>query len=372
LEMMVGWSWLEVLKGRQRPVFLEAIQRFVVNSPWFLSPEKFIDHLLVVDEFKVYGGDEQVVLLIVQIEYYDGSLDRYAVYVTFVEGEDAGRFEAESPKAVIARLQRGSAGSGLLVDATYVDGFYQDLGGLLVHRRMVRGQVGMLLFDMKRGAVEASVSERVSCVGRGNNRFLAVFGDRFLVRLYRGLDFGLSPGVECSRFLTDVQHFPFTRPLLGSLSYGGEGRERMTVGAVYGNVPWQSDMWEYTLSWLVSSLQRAGAHGGEHGEVPVAPGFLYGVLGREPPGFVWETFGVYMDQVRLLGARTAALHCALGETRDPVFVPERYSEFYRYSQYQSQYGLLREVVRMLVSCLDLSGLTSRSLSLAFWPMIMPS
>ena len=30
-----------------------------------------------------------------------------------------------------------------------------------------------------------------------------------------------------------------------------------------------------------------------------------------------------------------------------------------------------EVVRMLVSCLDLSGLTSRSLSLAFWPMIMP-
>lgn len=351
LTLAVSGSWLDVLKGRSRPAMLDALQRFLVNSPWFQTPEKFIDHLFIVDDFRLFGSQEPVMLLIVQVEFYDGSLGRYAVYLTYVEGEEATRFEALYPKAVVARLQRPTGEVGLIVDATFVDRFYQDVGGFLAHRRVVRGQVGSLQFDMKRGAFEAGVPGQVSCVGRENNRFLAVFDERFLLRVYRGLDFGLSPGVECSRFLTDVQHFPFIRPLVGSVSYGDAGRERMTMAAVYGFVPSQSDMWEYTLSFLVSAFQRVGARMGEHGGLPEVPRSVFEVVGRDPPGFVWESFGVYMDQVKVLGQRTAALHRALGETRNPGFVPEVFSDFYKYSQYQSQYGLMREVVRLLVQCL---------------------
>jgi maltose alpha-D-glucosyltransferase/alpha-amylase len=59
----------------------------------------------------------------------------------------------------------------------------------------------------------------------------------------------------------------------------------------------------------------------------------------------------YLQDVRLLGQRTAELHLALCQSSNPSLVPEPLTEFYRHSLYHSMIGLTNQSFQLLRSSL---------------------
>ena len=57
-----------------------------------------------------------------------------------------------------------------------------------------------------------------------------MFGDRFIMKMFRKLEPGLNPDIEIGRFLTETAHFPHTPPLAGWIDYKAGRGERPQPG----------------------------------------------------------------------------------------------------------------------------------------------
>ena len=56
-----------------------------------------------------------------------------------------------------------------------------------------------------------------------------LFGDQFLLKLYRRVEVGVNPDLEIGRFLSHKQ-FPHTAPLAGAIEYQRDNGETLTFG----------------------------------------------------------------------------------------------------------------------------------------------
>jgi maltose alpha-D-glucosyltransferase/alpha-amylase len=124
----------------------------------------------------------------------------------------------------------------------------------------------------------------------------------------------------------------------------------MTVAILHGFVQNEGDAWQYTLDYLGRYYERAVAKSVEVNEIPSDESNLLAALDKEPPALARELFGLFMEQVQLLGQRTAEFHHALASgINEPKFAPEPFTAFYRQSQYQGMRSLTTEVFRTLRS-----------------------
>ena len=175
-----------------------------------------------------------------------------------------------------------------------------------------------------------------NCSAKAFPHFLHVYGNRFIMKLFRRLDDGVSPDLEVGRFLTTRTSFEHAPALLGAVEYRRPEREPLTLGVVHEFVPNAGDAWRYTLDAvdhffeLVLTRNADLASWGERS----GP-----VVSDEPvvyPPFIVESVGMYLESARLLGQRTAELHLALGSQEDePGFAPEPFTALYQRSLYQS-------------------------------------
>jgi maltose alpha-D-glucosyltransferase/alpha-amylase len=71
---------------------------------------------------------------------------------------------------------------------------------------------------------------------------------------------------------------------------------------------------------------------------------------KNPPELAVELMSLYLDDVRLLGRRTAELHRALASfAADEDFTPEPFTDFYRRGQYQAMASLVNQTLPLLRS-----------------------
>jgi maltose alpha-D-glucosyltransferase/alpha-amylase len=83
-------------------------------------------------------------------------------------------------------------------------------------------------------------------------------------------------------------------------------------------------------------------------EADAGPALLMERARLEPPPLIQDVAGTYLNQVRLLGRRTAELHLALASSSDsPAFAPEPFTALYRRSLYQSLRSLVRTTFDLL-------------------------
>ncbi|MDH4022528.1 MAG: alpha-amylase, partial [Gammaproteobacteria bacterium] len=100
---------------------------------------------------------------------------------------------------------------------------------------------------------------------------------------------------------TEVARFSHIVPLAGSVEYLADNGNSCTVALLQAFVLSQGDGWQHTVDHLVRSLED-----------------------RRPDDLpLEERHGAYLELVRMLGTRTAELHCALAHpTDDPAFSAE--------------------------------------------------
>ncbi|MFA9562718.1 MAG: putative maltokinase, partial [Nitrospirota bacterium] len=237
-------------------------------------------------------------------------------------------------------------------DATWDREFQQTLLVGLGRNRRVNGPQGDLVMQSlkafrRRLQTEGPQLEPSLMRGEQSNTSV-LFGDQFLLKLYRRVEVGVNPDLEIGRFLSHKQ-FPHTAPLAGAIEYQRDNGETLTFGILQQFVQNEGDAWQYTLDEMSRYCEEAltQPHAIGTSSIPHKP--LLSLVSEDLPAEAHERIGPYLEEARLLGLRTAELHTTLAsaEQEDPEFVPEPFTDFYRRGLYQSMLGTANLTIPLL-------------------------
>ncbi|HEX2164955.1 MAG TPA: maltose alpha-D-glucosyltransferase [Thermoanaerobaculia bacterium] len=388
----IEWAgdWHDLFTGQGRGRLDAALERLLAPRRWFGGKARTVRNAAVADALAIAdpAAGLDAVFATAEVEYVDGEPERYALFVACAEGDLADLLLHDQPWSIYARLEGGGRGEGgggrrakVLYDALVQPAAARALLTAIARRRGFKGGGGELSGHItaafgRAGGARGELPPRLSKAEQSNTSL--IFGDRFILKLFRKLEPGVNPDLEVGRFLTERAGFPHTPEVAGWLELlrGGQGQRRkaepLTVGILQTFVQNEGDAWSYTLDSLGRFFERVLTRR-EQAAVPPAPEPADGLVpaalfvaslprggeapapheagerDRElPPGYEPELIGGYVDSARLLGERTAELHLALaGDAGDPDFAPEPFGTLYQRSLYQSMRTLTGRALQLL-------------------------
>ena len=330
-----------LLLGDERPLLADALAAFIQARPWFQGRDRTLRSVQIASAERVPG--QPVFFTFVRVEYLDAEPELYAMPLAWVPGEPR-----VAAGAVVATLQLAQQGAGALIDAMEDAASARVVLAVVSGRDRVDGPLAPTTLPANAGtaplADEAEVEPRK--LGREREHTTLGFGTRYVLKLARRLEEGVSPEVEVGTWLA-AQGAGVTPPLLGYLELRPQRAETMTVAVLHGFVPNIGTAWDLARKELGRYYERALARGpGETApEPPTASPLL--LSDRDPPPEVAAMIGSFREVVARLGARLAELHLSLTASVDPAFAPEPYSALHLRSKYQSLRNLSGQVLRAL-------------------------
>jgi maltose alpha-D-glucosyltransferase/alpha-amylase len=360
-ELNVAQHWEECLTERSRPALEKALMMYFSAATWFAAPAKGIKTVTLQEAVAVPLGTERAFLTLWQVDYVGADAEWYLVPLAFAEGRKAERLRREEGHRVVAAVNSAQPSRrGVLYDALGLQEFDVALLELIARRRRLKGSGGNvvswrgpLLRALPRRAAAGMKSASLQTVQRHTS---VRYGERFVLKLFRRVHWGVNPELELGRFLTE-RSFSHAAPLAGALEYHRADGERLGVAAVHGWVAKAETGWEYTLRALDRYYERVLSLEGERRKYSPICKPLMQLVRREFPSEVPELVGTYLESARLLGVRTAELHVALsGETGDAGFAPEPFTPYYQRSLYQSMRNSAKRSLQRLRD--GLAGLPS--------------
>jgi maltose alpha-D-glucosyltransferase/alpha-amylase len=344
-----------ILRGAARQQLERLLPGYIRHCRWFRAKSRTITGLHLVDAMPMSEGPGVPKLALLNVEYSNSEPETYLLPLAIATGDRARDVRSRWPEHVIAELASPGPdgdGDGILFDAAVDPDFLSTLLEIIAKRRRHRGSVGELLpgttqaFHQLRGDPESQLEPRVLKAEQSNSS--VVYGDRFIIKLFRRIEDGLNPDLEIGRFLTSHALFSHVPPLAGWIDYSAGNGDRKNIAVLQGFVPNEGDAWQFTLNELHRYLENAATRSEP---APAIEKTLVELLAMtEPDPLAAELIGHYLDAARLMGRRLAELHLALASTTDdPDFAPEPYSTLYQRSTFQSMQNLLSQVMRLINS-----------------------
>ncbi len=328
-----------LLGGDERALVEETLPPFLESRRWHAARDRRIVGVTLREAIPI--GDVRV--LLAEVAYDTGVPETYVLPVTVVSD---GRYLP--PQAIIAHLKT-SNGDATLVDALEESRSARALLDAIVTGHQTAGASGEVR------AVPLDVGSDAEPLPEGDARNIGhahasaaiQYGDRFLLKVFRRLEEGLSPELEVSRHLT--RRAPGLVPAPAGLIEFGRGRnEASTLAVLQRFVPNEGTAWTQAREELRRYFERVLTQGREVIPAPVPEEPITALLGQAPPAEVADLFGTYLEWARLLGRRTAELHLALANgADDPAFAPEAYSPLDVRSKHQSFRNLVGKTLRAL-------------------------
>lgn len=352
--------WEEVLKDDNLRARLEgALGPYLQLRRWFGGKARDVRAVHVREQILVPMRTERAFLLLLEVDYLQGDPEHYVLPLAFARGAEAELLQRNSPHLVIAPLKLGRRNeAGLLFDAVGSKAFATALLETIARRRTLHGEHGDVAafcppaFRALRGDVAVPLEPSLCKAEQSNSSLL--FGDRFILKLFRRFEVGPNPDLEIGRFLARHE-FPNVPMLAGGLEFNRDDGQQVSLAILHALVPNAQDGWSYTQDALGRYYERMDSLQTEPQVAPRAQGSLLDWTRSELPAHVPERVGTYVELARLLGERTAALHVALAsDTEDQNFRPEPFTPFYQRAFFQSlrnqavqNLGLLRRRLKTI-------------------------
>ena len=347
-------SWKDVFEGKSRAEFERIVARHLQSQRWFRGKARTVVNTSIREVIPVPLDEDEVMLVLVEVEYSDGEPDLYVLPVGFATGERADQVGDQLAHGVMARVGVRHQGEdyvyGILYDAFGDGPFSSSLVDMIGRRRRLKGVSGTLVatptkaFRRLRGP---ELPEPTLLRAEQTNTSVA-YGDRLLLKVFRRVEEGVNPDLEVGRFLTDRTDFDQLAPVAGALEYRLARQEPMTVAILHGYVPNQGDAWRYTLDNLDRYFERVLTHDQRLPDPKSNVLPLVELVDEKIPGDAEDLIGEYLPTAHLLGQRTAQLHAALAsDTGDPSFIPESFTPHYQRSLFQSVRTINRQSFDLL-------------------------
>jgi maltose alpha-D-glucosyltransferase/alpha-amylase len=340
-------------QARTRDALNRILPQYLPHCRWFRSKARTIKSAQIADTVILSEGPSALELAMVDVTYANAEPETYVLPLGLAMGDQATELRAKSPQHVIAdvTIRNNGDGGGVLFDATASPQFGRELFEMIRRNRRLNTQAHGLRTSQTRAFLEilgadGELPEPHVLKAEQSNTSI-VFGERFIMKLFRKLEAGLNPDIEIGRFLTDRARYAHTPPLAGWIDYTAGRSEPRNLALLQGFEQNQGDAWEFTRKELERYFEAAATR--PEGPKPFAqPLIEMTEQSSEPDLVATEMAGTYLDAARLMGQRVAELHLAfLSDGADPNFAPEPYSTLYQRSQYQSMRNLLGRVMRLL-------------------------
>lgn len=337
----------------------KVIRAYLPGCRWYGGKSKGLKQVRVASWHRLTVDAKEARLLLVECLYQDGSTETYFLPVLALESDEAVEALARSPASILARIPaaRTPGGKeGMLVEALAVPGFCTELLrriGARDRSRRPAGEGGLRggrNRDMEWPSME---SLAVRYPGGQQSNTSVVFGDRFILKIYRKPAAGVNPDLEVSRFLTAHARPVQTPKVAGWLEFKLPGGEWATLGMLQEFIPDVRDAWAHTREEVFKFFDRALAAGtpppaGASGTATPVPEPRLDLLEGELPEAARALAGGYLATAELLGRRTAEMHLALADAGgDPIFAPETYGTLHQRSIYQSMRNVALKTLRQV-------------------------
>jgi maltose alpha-D-glucosyltransferase/alpha-amylase len=323
LSLAGGWHGL--FEGSARnPLESDLLPEYLPKQRWFGAKAKRIKSTKISDWVPLEGTNSA--LMLASIHYEDATGDTYFLPLAVSVNEAADRLSEKSPNAILSAVSAPD-GPGVLHDAIYDDAtceqflaFVANRGELKTAHGVIRG-VPSAAFTEIRGPSDEPVPVRRGSAEQSNTSIL--YGDRFIMKLFRHQEPGPNPDTEIGRYLTEKARFDRIPPFAGSIEYDLEGGEPSNLAMLQGLVPNEGDGWKWTLEELdryYDACARisfpSSGNADTNADIVALSEMPASQLAR-------DHVGLYLESAATLGRRTAELHLALGApTNNPDFAPE--------------------------------------------------
>jgi maltose alpha-D-glucosyltransferase/alpha-amylase len=341
-------SWGEIFAGENKSALEAILPAYMLSCRWFGGKARTISSTEIAEAFPFTHG---AYVTTIQVTYTDGEPQTYVLPLTFASGETAAQVQRDTPQAVVAQLP-----GGVLYDAVYDKEFASSLLEAIQEGRQFKSSSGeirtspTIAFNEIARSSQSALEPRIMRAEQSNTSVM--YGDSFILKLFRRLEEGTSPDLEIGRFLTE-KGYSHTPPLAGAVEYYPHSGEPLTLAILQGFVPNQGDAWQYTLDALDDYFTRATNMDLDGQVVSPRNQHLLGIISEDMPPYIRQAIGLYLDAVGLLGRRTAEMHIALAsDPGDPAFAPEPFTEEYQASIYEAMRGLTEQAMSLLRNRLD--------------------
>jgi maltose alpha-D-glucosyltransferase/alpha-amylase len=355
--LKLGGPWAELFTSINKTRLEAVLPDYLQRQRWFGGKSRVVQSATIIEAVPMPLSREEidVWLLLVRVAYVQGEPETYQVPVAIASGAHAERVMNELPNSVLARIEPlRRPGVAVLYEATADKLFCAALLGWVERQRTFKGTAGQV------AAISTGAFRRIKRSATGEldpaplradqSNTSVIFGDTFILKLFRRPDQGVNPDLEIGSFLTERPLSVQVPAVAGWLEYRRRKGEPMTLGVVQAYVPNEGDAWGYTLDAVTNFLDRVAIEmsGLEVEDVPVPGAHLLSLAERRPPELAADLIGAYLQSAELLGQRTAELHRALSSApEDPNFGPEPSSPFYQRSVYQSMRGVMTQTLPTL-------------------------
>ncbi len=300
-------SFQSSFSGESLTRLADLLPEFVRSRRWFRAKARTISKVTVEDHIPFAKVDSS--LLVLEITYQDGEEDHYLLPLSLADTSETDRVAAPNfePLAVL----ESSGERRVLYSALANPKFRSAVLHAIAEEATFGGQRGELLATRIHSPSEPdpeldpTLESSVSRAEQSNTS--VIYGQQFILKLFRKVEPGINPDIEIGAFLTE-HGFRNTPAVLATLEYRS-GNEVYAAGILQKFVPNKGDAWGYTLESLGGFFSRA------LNEREIASDALRNLVGD------------YRESAGLLGRRTAEMHRALSGSRDSAdFAPEPFSE----------------------------------------------
>ncbi len=291
----------------------QVLPAFLAGQRWFANKGAVAQtvSLLSGGEWKTASGSWLMSMVRFQTESGEPHLYTLPLALAWEDEADADGFGALA-RGTVARV-RQRARSGILYDAVWDDAFCRALAGALASNAQHPLERGSLNFQTSSGVaaqlVETGATMRRAALEQSNTSI--IYGDRFILKIYRKLHSGIHPEIEMAKFLTTASPFPHIAAFAGAIEYRDAEGAGIALGILQPYVRNQGNGWTYCVDYLQRHLETFSGLSG----LPAANA-AEDRSAHTP----------FLNMITRLGMRTGQLHQALARaTGDPDFDPEALS-----------------------------------------------
>ncbi|MBE9128105.1 MULTISPECIES: maltose alpha-D-glucosyltransferase [unclassified Coleofasciculus] len=358
--LAVSGKWQTVFSQPDLKATLESVlPNYLYGCRWFGGKARIVQSAEIVEVIPVFYNQMETSVIFLRLEYTEGTPETYLLPLAYGLGSELGNDpNSIHSERVVAYLQvKGSEEIGLLFDAVGDQNFLAFPLDAIMHKHRYDGMAGTLV-AMATSALTELLSEDINLEpdllrGEQSNTSV-VYGNRFILKLFRKLEEGINPDLEIGRFLTETKVSEHFVPVAGSLEYRRKGADTITVGILQQFIPETRNAWSYTLDSLRDYFEQVMVlPGSDLKETELLSPSAVDWLDEKTRPFGYDLLLSYLDTAQLLAKRTAQLHIALAsDETNPDFAPEPFSTFYQRSVYQYMRNLMGQVLLLLKKRLD--------------------
>jgi maltose alpha-D-glucosyltransferase/alpha-amylase len=324
-------SWEEVFSPAVRATLNPMLPSFLRARRWYRSSSRTI-RLAEIHDVAPFPKSVSY-MVIIRVEFTEGEPDFYTLALS------VGAGDVHEPDFIVARLQRRDGATALLYSALRNRDFCDELLGAILKRKRYAGELGDIVASHTRdfrsiwGEDRPPLEPALSRADQDNTTLF--YADRFALKLFRKVEEGPHPEHEISALLSK-DGFPCVPRLAGAVEYRNPSGDAVTLALLSEFVRGGIEGWQYTLDHLGMLYENALARS------PAGPpDEKRDEVGR-------ELTSSYLENARLLGARTGEMHAALAaHPGNPTFAPERFTDFYRHGLYHGMLGRLSRTMDQL-------------------------